>query len=91
MKNANKLPFEIDYLAKKMLNGTISSEEKEYLDLWYSSNPSEFPIWELKNENRDQLKERLYQSILTKIELAPANRPKQLFNCLLYTSPSPRD
>lgn len=79
MKNANKLPFEIDYLAKKMLNGTISSEEKEYLDLWYSSNPSEFPIWELKNENRDQLGERLYQSILTKIELAPANRPKQLF------------
>lgn len=82
MKNADKLPSEIYFLAKKMLSGTISSEEKEKLDAWYALNPTEIPIWELKNETKEQLSERLYKSLISKIEFVPVNQPKFIRNYL---------
>ena len=80
MKNASKQPSEIEFLALKMLKGTISSAEKEKLEAWYSANPSEFPVWELKNENKDQLSERLYSSIVSKIEFVQVNPSKSSIN-----------
>lgn len=80
MKNADNLPPEIMNLAKKLVNGTINDEEKEQLEAWYSNHPAKIPTWELKNETKVQLSERLYQSIAFKIELVPSDRSKSLIN-----------
>ncbi|WP_316795054.1 FecR family protein [Pedobacter agri] len=80
MKNADKLPSEIINLANKLVNGTINTEEKEQLEAWYLNNATEIPVWELKNENKVQLRERLYQSISSKIEFVPSSRSKSLIS-----------
>lgn len=78
MKNADKLPLEIINLAEKLVNGSINAEEKEHLETWYSDNPTEIPTWELKNESKVQLSDRLYQSISSKLEFVPSKRSKSL-------------
>jgi transmembrane sensor len=60
----------ITLLALKWKNGTIKAKEKEEFETWYASFDDN-ELEELSNETVDQLRRRLYQSILTKERIAP--------------------
>ncbi len=74
MKEINKMPPEIAILAKKQLENTISLDEKVRLEAWYDQQVDEKPIWNLIDQDKDKLQERLYQSIHSKIQFLPRTR-----------------
>src|SRR5688572_18779463 len=51
-------------LAKKMLTGTITPAEQRELQKWLSANPGNDLVWELADTNEEELRERLFSSII---------------------------
>lgn len=58
---------DINSLAEKWLNGTITEEEKEQFEAWYNSQPG-FDLQWLKDETEEDLKKRIFQSIIHQVE-----------------------
>lgn len=58
---------DISSLAEKWLKGTITEAEKQQLEDWYNSQPGHAVYWE-KNETEDELKQRIFQSVVTQPE-----------------------
>src|SRR5688500_11381811 len=58
---------DINSLAEKWLNGTITEEEKEQFEAWYNSQPG-FDLQWLKDETEEDLKKRIFQSIIQQVE-----------------------
>ncbi|WP_346319550.1 FecR domain-containing protein [Chitinophaga sp. YIM B06452] len=58
---------DINSLAEKWLNGTITEEEKQQFEAWYNNQPG-FDIQWLKNETEEGLKKRIFQSIIHQLE-----------------------
>ena len=58
---------DINSLAEKWLNGTITEEEKAQFEAWYNSQPGSDLQW-LKNETEEGLKKRIFQSIIHQLE-----------------------
>jgi ferric-dicitrate binding protein FerR (iron transport regulator) len=90
----------IQYLIRKFLSGNINDEEKAILEQWYTKLPPETPQWELKENNKEELEQRLYNqvrsqidpkktvlSLWTKLAVAAAILLIPAISLLLYFSP----
>lgn len=51
-------------LARKMLTGNITAEEQRLLEQWLNSNPGNELVWEKNDASEEQLRNRLFTSIL---------------------------
>lgn len=60
-------PQPIEKLTQKFMQGTITGAEMELLEQWYAQQPQPKPEWFLNNENREELKTRLYNNIRKEI------------------------
>lgn len=63
MKTPNKKIQEIEVLAEKLLNKTITPEEFQQLESWYAETPETPPLWNLKDESKSHLESRIFSSI----------------------------
>lgn len=68
MKMPNQQNSEIENLAEKLLNNTITPEEFKQLENWYAEVPVEAPVWNLRDEDKSQLQQRLFNSITEKMK-----------------------
>jgi transmembrane sensor len=67
MKTPQERNSEIETMAEKLLNGTITSEEFEKLEQWYADYP-QYPVsWELTGENTSELRARMLHAINAQI------------------------
>jgi len=64
---------EIEHLAAKLLNNTITTEERQKLEDWYAELPSSPPVWELTDRNKEELQARILKGIEMRI-LKPAKK-----------------
>lgn len=62
-------------LARKWLNGTISSQEQLLLDDWYNQQPPEEIEWDSADSNEQELRMRLFNQIGANIEVEAAVIP----------------
>ncbi|RPD42588.1 FecR domain-containing protein [Chitinophaga barathri] len=62
-----KKEHDINSLAEKWLNGTITEEEKQQFEAWYNSQPGFDQQW-LKDDTEEGLKKRIFQSIIHQLE-----------------------
>lgn len=62
----------IQFLAQKLLLGTITEDEKIILEDWYNQNPAQTPEWQLHDESKELLEARIYQGI--KQNITPVKR-----------------
>ena len=58
---------EIEDLAEKLLKNTITQEELQRLERWYAELPSNPPVWELADQNKNELQARLFKGIEKRI------------------------
>lgn len=56
-------PHHIQKLTQKFLQGSITESEMELLEQWYTQQPQNKPEWNLADESREELKQRLYNNI----------------------------
>jgi transmembrane sensor len=68
MKTSQEKNSEIETLAEKQLNGTITSEEFEKLEQWYTTSPQNPVEWKLANENISELQARMLHAIKERIQ-----------------------
>jgi ferric-dicitrate binding protein FerR (iron transport regulator) len=68
MKMPNQQNSEIENLAEKLLNNTITPEEFKQLEGWYAEMPENAPVWKLDDDNKEQLQQRLFNTINSKIK-----------------------
>ncbi|MES3019863.1 MAG: FecR family protein [Bacteroidota bacterium] len=68
MKTSQEKNSEIETLAEKLLNGTITSEEFEKLEQWYTASPQNHVEWKLAGENTSELRARMLHSIKEQIQ-----------------------
>lgn len=61
---------DINSLAEKWLNGTITPAEKKQFEDWYNRQPGLSMDW-LKDETEDELRKRIFLSIITRLDTAP--------------------
>jgi len=80
MKTPQEKSLEIEMMAEKLLNGTISSEEFEKLEQWYADIPQNPVDWELAGESTSKLQARMFHSIKKQID-QPA-KPIKLWKSL---------
>ncbi|MET1054493.1 MAG: FecR family protein [Pedobacter sp.] len=59
---------EIEHLAAKLLNNTITKEERQRLEDWYAEIPADPTVWELADHNKYELKARLFAGIEKRIQ-----------------------
>lgn len=64
---------DISALAEKWLNGTISEEEKQQFEEWYNRQPGFSVDW-LKDDTEDELKKRIFRSVIDQLEVEPPVR-----------------
>lgn len=68
---------QIRTLARKMLTGNITAEEQWLLEQWLNANPGNEMVWGRHDASEEQLKNRLFTSILKDSGAsAPATRKK---------------
>ncbi|WP_442591746.1 FecR family protein [Pedobacter sp. AW31-3R] len=72
MKHPDKQNTEIEILAKKLMENTISQEELAQLENWYAQTPEERTVWNLQKESKTQLMDRLFREITQKKSTSPA-------------------
>ncbi|MFW0717769.1 FecR family protein [Pedobacter sp. N23S346] len=65
----NKQNENIENLAEKLLNGSITTEERVLLENWYAETPSVRPEWTLQDQSSSDLQARILNVIQSRIRL----------------------